>query len=185
MNDEKPYTIWVKTADMLSTTWSFRTKEAWNERIRGCVGIGTLLGTGPTYAFWKSDTHAVVGFTGTWNQLLKAFGNPLDSENNPLDPESIAPGLRHPRQGYVVALYIGVRGRMDEEQVLIEIYETYNTMGDERSKSWHYTPYDLSTGQSMETKTIGFIGPPEENGDMPPTFVLDQFAKDFWWRRLR
>lgn len=91
---------------------------------------------------------------------------------------------KHPRDGYVVALYFGMKGRLDEEQVLIEVYETYNIWADENSKGYHYRPYIGPMFTPGEIKTIGRIDAPEEGSQLPPRFVLGQF-KDYQWRRLR
>jgi len=94
--------------------------------------------------------------------------------------------VRHPRQGFVVALYHGVRGRLDEQQLLVEIYETYNVWADEDSKRYHYRPIDLSSRgeKDMPVKTIAGISAPIEGSHQPPSFVLNQF-EGYHWVRLR
>lgn len=91
---------------------------------------------------------------------------------------------RHPRDGYVVAVYVGMKGRLDEDQVLVEVHECYNMWGDENSKRHHYRPYDLSRGKSMEIKTVGGISAPVEGSPLPPSFV-QMVLPGYEWRRLR
>jgi len=90
----------------------------------------------------------------------------------------------HPRNGYVVALYVGIKGRLDEDEVLIEVFETYNVWGQESSKKYHYQSYHLRPPMVGEVKTIGSIDPPAEGSHQPPSFVLGQY-KGYDWRRLR
>jgi len=91
------------------------------------------------------------------------------------------PRKSHPRDGYVVAVYVGSK---DGVQVLVEVHEAYNAWGDDTPKRYHYRPYDLTCGKRLEVKTIGGIDEPEWRGDLPPRFVQGQFPFREW-RRLR
>lgn len=89
---------------------------------------------------------------------------------------------KHPRYGYCVALFLGERN--GGGKILVEIHETYNVWADENSKRHHYRPYDLTHGMQLEIKTIGSIGPFNENSPVPPQFVVDQFP-EYSWKKLR
>lgn len=92
-------------------------------------------------------------------------------------------GEPHPRERYVVAAYIGYRGRMDEQQVLVEVFETY--VGKELALHFRSFSIDLSmryaTGSEEES-----VGPVEfvATDSQPPTLVR-QNLHDYWWRRIR
>lgn len=92
------------------------------------------------------------------------------------------PQRRHPRDGYTIGLFLGRRS--DGHSILVEIHETYNVWADENSRSYHYRPYDLTTGNGLEIKTIGFIGPWDDTSPTPPRFVVGQFP-EYEWIKLR
>ncbi len=89
----------------------------------------------------------------------------------------------HPRNDFVVAVFVGQSPGESAPGTLVEIHEQYNVWGQASSKSHHYRPYNLRTGRQGEIKTIGAIRFDPES-DQPPFFVQNCF-KGYSWRRLR
>ncbi len=83
-------------------------------------------------------------------------------------------------QEHTVAIYIGVTGRMDQDEVLVEIIRHGEAPG-----AWSYRAYDIGGDiKRLETKTIGFLQEPDLGEHQPPRFILSQFD-NHWWRRVR
>lgn len=62
----------------------------------------------------------------------------------------------HPREGFTAAIYIGTTDRPPfGDAILIEIVECYGASA--QMLGYHYRPYDLSTHQAQEVKTIGAL----------------------------
>lgn len=113
-------------------------------------------------------------------QLARAYPN--DDKSHAIEQAFLAMGAPPKVMGEkVLAIYIGVTGRLDEDQVLVEIIK----FGD-APHLWSYRAYDITGPQTKhyETKTVGHLKAPELGDIQPPRFIMDQF-QNRWWRRVR
>lgn len=100
--------------------------------------------------------------------------------------QEVRSSKHHPRQGYIVALFIGTRDPLlylGDDQILIAITENYRLDGS--GPYYHYSPWCITSPTVMCTKLIGSVDPFDpETATEPPRFVAGQF-KQYTWRRLR
>ena len=82
----------------------------------------------------------------------------------------------------VVALYVGTKGRLDEDRVLVEVFVTHDLHSGQPS-GYSYQAYELNTGTPVESAPHGSVGIPYYGAD-PPGPVRDQFSGRSW-NRLR
>lgn len=112
---------------------------------------------------------------------LELFTNSINKlTNESLEKAKISLGPHHPRDGYIVAIFLG---KKEGSTVIVEIHECYNVYG--QGPTYHYNNYWITPKVCEgEVLTIGFlIFNPKEDQE-PPSTIKNQF-KEFKWTRLR